>query len=1178
MKRRIEQLLNGIFEYESPKLSVCPERIDASVRRGESVKGSISVENPDQKKVKGFLYAESPRVGFEPAAFSAIKERVVYEIDTTGLSEGETLEGSFTVSSGLGEVNIPYCVRVYGPEYAAEQGTFQSLEEFAAMAQKDFQKAYVFFASNDFKKFLAKAAPEHVLLYNGLIGRALSYQSLEEFLTETGFKEPISIQADPKEITYGVLTQTVQENIVLTKNTWGFLRLDAVSDATFLKIERPIVTTDEFIGSTYTLNYLIDREELHAGKNFGRIMIHSVREDFSFEVMVHGGLNRLGGQNRKEQHRQIEKLYTSYLDYRLNRMPESDCLKISAEAWERYVKAGGAGVMAELFHAHLLFLQGKAEEACLLLDRLEQRKEHAASPESTGYFLYLTTFYNKEKEYLRHVEEKLKELQLRNPESWRITWLLLYVCETYLRHPGQKLEAIRQQFVYGSASRIMYLEAALILQRSPLLLKRLERFEIRVLKLMVKEDLLNPELVMQLVELAGRYRDYNEELFGILAKVYGKSPSKSLLRAILSLLLKGRKKGALYFPWYEKGVEEDVRMTGLYEYFIESMEHPVDKPLPQIIRMYFSYNNTLDYRKKAFVYANVIRNKDKDFKSYQSYRPAMEKFMMDQLLLGHINEDLALLYETFITKSILNKKLAEKLGKLIFTQKVTCEIPWIRYVVVIHGELEGEQRVALKEGQAQIQLYTDNYRIFLEDEEGKRYTSSVSYNLSSMLTEPKFWEYCMELAPDGAGLLLNFCSQKELTGENVKEFCRLLSIEGIREEFQEKIRRRILDFYCHNPREESVLDFLHRIDLRLFVQTDKSKLVRLLVSEGMSREAFSLVSVYGPENVELTSLVNLCRRTVLSMECREDEMLLALCHYCFSHGKYDEIVLSYLLRYYDGPMESMKTLWRAGKNFQADTFILEEKILILVLFMRTGAEDTEEIFDSYRKALGRKMLLKAYVMYRSYDYLVKEISIKEPVFRYIERGYVKGKLSDDVCLLALMKYYARLPELARERQEYVENLLETYTNRGIRLAFFKSFPLAYQRAYQLYDKTFVEYRANPKALINIRYQITSPKEKEGRIRMEPMIHVFEGIFVKEFTLFYGDHLSYQIVEEWNGKNKEACVREEEPQEIDAAGSSQYDLLNQMSKACLEHSLEDAEFAVLQFKEQEALSEGIFTLI
>ena len=134
----------------------------------------------------------------------------------------------------------------------------------------------------------------------------------------------------------------------------------------------------------------------------------------------------------------------------------------------------------------------------------------------------------------------------------------------------------------------------------------------------------------------------------------------------------------------------------------------------------------------------------------------------------------------------------------------------------------------------------------------------------------------------------------------------------------------------------------------------------------MSREAFSLTGIYGPEKVNLLSLVSLCHRMVLTMEYGEDEMLLALCHYCFVHENMTRVILAYLLRYYDGPVERMKELWQAGKDFEANTFVLEEKILVMVMFTRSGAENTEEIFDSYRKALGRKMLLQAYVMYRAY--------------------------------------------------------------------------------------------------------------------------------------------------------------------------------------------------------------------
>ena len=1178
LKRRIEQLLNGIFEYETPKLQISEDKIEAKVREGKQVRGSFSLENPAQKKVKGFLYAESPRVAFEPAAFSAISEKVIYEIDTTGMEKGDVLEGKLTVASSLGEYAIPYRIEIEAPEVKELEKPCESLEDFVTLAQKDFQKAYVFFASGSFGEFLKEKAPKLRLLYEGFQNEAMSYRSMEEFLVSAGLKEPVVIQADKTEASYDTMPQTIRESLTLTKSTWGFFKLEVTSDASFLKVEKPVVTTDEFIGSTYTLNYLIDREELHAGRNFGRIHIHGVGTDLTFEVRVHGGILRKKDGNLKEQHRELAALYDCYMDFRLKRIQAETWVERSIRAWDEYTKAGGTGTMMELIHIHLLFSAGKEEEACFLLDRIEQQRNHLTAPEQQGYFLYLTTFYNKDKKYIDYVEEKLGELSLRNPENWKLTWFLLYIRENYLRHPGQKLDAIRQQYIYGCASRIMYLEAALVLQKSPLLLKRLEDFEIRVLSFMVKEDLLNAELIMQIVELAGRYREYHPGLVDTLEKIYAKNPTKSLLRAIISLLLKGRRKDRECFVWYERGVEQDLRITGLYEYYIESMEDPIEKPLPQIIRMYFSYNNTLDYRKKAFVYANVIRNKDKDPKAYQSYRPAMEKFMVDELMLGHINDDLAFLYEIFITESLLNRRMAENLSRLLFTYRIQVEDPSIRYVLVYHEELKKEEKCPLKSGRANVQIYTENHRIFLEDENGNRYESSVPYTIKNMLTDIRFREYCLRLAPDSAGLLLNICSSEKPDRETVPKYAALLEMEEIRETYRKKLRQELLDFYCQNPGEESLYEFLHEINLTAFAKTDRYHLTELLISEGMSREAFSLAGIYGPEKVNLLSLVSLCHRMVLTMEYGEDEMLLALCHYCFVHEKYDEVILAYLLRYYDGPVERMKELWQAGKDFEADTFVLEEKILVMLMFTRSGAENTEEIFDSYRKALGRKMLLQAYVMYRAYDYLVKDQPVKEPVFRYIERGYIKGKNNEDVCLLALLRFYGELKEPGEKRRALSRELLQNFTNRGLRMAFFKNFPAEDQRACQLYDKIFVEYRANPGALVNIRYQITDGKDKGGRVITEPMTMVYEGIFVKEFTLFYGDHLKYQVIEEWNQKTKESEMLEKNYQDINLSRSSRYDLLNQMSKAFLEKNLEDAEFAVLQFKEQEALADHIFRLM
>ena len=44
--------------------------------------------------------------------FSAISEKVIYEIDTTGMEKGDVLEGKLTVASSLGEYAIPYRIEI----------------------------------------------------------------------------------------------------------------------------------------------------------------------------------------------------------------------------------------------------------------------------------------------------------------------------------------------------------------------------------------------------------------------------------------------------------------------------------------------------------------------------------------------------------------------------------------------------------------------------------------------------------------------------------------------------------------------------------------------------------------------------------------------------------------------------------------------------------------------------------------------------------------------------------------------------------------------------------------------------------------------------------------------------------------------------------------------------------
>ena len=51
-------------------------------------------------------------------------------------------------------------------------------------------------------------------------------------------------------------------------------------------VEHTRITTEEFIGNSYRLEYFITVEKLHGGSNFGQIMLETPYETLTYEVVV----------------------------------------------------------------------------------------------------------------------------------------------------------------------------------------------------------------------------------------------------------------------------------------------------------------------------------------------------------------------------------------------------------------------------------------------------------------------------------------------------------------------------------------------------------------------------------------------------------------------------------------------------------------------------------------------------------------------------------------------------------------------------------------------------------------------------------------------------------------------------------------------------------------------------
>ena len=89
MKKKIEQLLNGKFEYEQPQLLFSKEKISLTMKAGETKRGEVYVGTEDNQKIRGYVTSSSRRVVPGMDHISGTTVRLPLGIDTVGLAPGE---------------------------------------------------------------------------------------------------------------------------------------------------------------------------------------------------------------------------------------------------------------------------------------------------------------------------------------------------------------------------------------------------------------------------------------------------------------------------------------------------------------------------------------------------------------------------------------------------------------------------------------------------------------------------------------------------------------------------------------------------------------------------------------------------------------------------------------------------------------------------------------------------------------------------------------------------------------------------------------------------------------------------------------------------------------------------------------------------------------------------------
>ena len=1181
MRARIGQIAAGRFNGTKPILAFSEETIDLSVIEGRSEAGSFVIESTNQIKICGIVYSTNPRMECLNPHFEGEKVRIRYQFNSKGLTEGDTCEGKFVIVCNQIEYSLSFCARITRLYAEASTGAVKSLDDFTRLAASNWDEAYHLFYNRNFLNTIPYDNVYERLTYEGFACARPSGQNMEEFLIGVNKKQPVSISVDKSEEIFMASKEPQSGCFTITKDNWGYTEIRLRTDCEFIKLSKPVLTLDDFIGKTYLYEYIIDASAMHAGRNFGRIYIDGVYQSFTIDITAgvrddDGSISDIAvTKDIKECMVGIMELYTSF---RLKRIVTGVWANETISILNHLHALVPDEHMYELMKAQAFIINRQRQEAKWILDDFKHSNPDKKAP-IWGYYLYLMTLLEREPSYIDNMTHEVELIFYENPDSVLLFWVLLFLRDQYFDDSAGKLKDIKYWVLRGCSSPYLYIEAYYLISQDPYLIKELSVFELRILSWAVKEKALTKELagaIFEAVDLAG---GFDNRVYELLTAAYEICPEAEYVGIICSYLIKGHKNDTCFHKWFELGIENKLRLTGLYESYLLTMDDRQISPVPKIIQMYFSFDNKLPYRKLAVLYNNIIAARETEPEDYHKYRKAMGRFSMDQAQLRHIDDNLAVLYEDMLELGFINEELSAAFSDIIYTHKLIVFDKRIVRAIIYQNEMKEPQIVPVTDQCAYFELFSNDYVILFEDSRGYRYVKSISYRLQRLMDAEKYLDRCISLSPDRPQYIVSHFKHvrdySDFTKDDLKLFKPVFYSESFSDSYKAVMGYRILKYCQLHDYEDYVRPFLQSINFDTLQKDERKYLIDMLVSNRLYEKAYDMAMEYGIDMLAAASKVVLCENA-LKVQHVDDDFMVQLAISAFKTGKYSDLVLKYLCENYTGPTDELINLWHAADKFSISSMKLDERILEQGIYTQIEPEKISDIFMEYYKRAGNEKLILAYISLVAHGYLHSGGCKADFIFDIIEKRFIGNRTLNDACQLALLKHFAEKTDITQAELEIEDTLLKYYIYNNMYFDFFARLDYRLLEKYFLYDKAFLQYESTPGTHVVLHY---SRDEDGEEFNSEDMVEMYDGIYVKTFVIFFGELIRYYITEEHDNsievKESNRLTCNNIPGDND---HSRYNLINEM---IISDTLSDEttlKSNIDEYKRLDAATKQLFKLI
>ena len=591
-----------------------------------------------------------------------------------------------------------------------------------------------------------------------------------------------------------------------------------------------------------------------------------------------------------------------------------------------------------------------------------------------------------------------------------------------------------------------------------------------------------------------------------------------VLSSICSMLISANMLDHRYHRFYKAAIESSLKYIGLNECYIRSMDQNKYDRIPAPVLMYLNYKNTLNEDELAYLYANVIFNKSEHMKIYHEYAPTMEDFMEKMIMKGKVNDDLTVIYDEFLEPESVSSIFAGKLINIIFRRKLVCFNPNVRAVIVSHAELSRVQHVALVDGEAYVEILSDNASIIFEDKDGNRYAGSIPYHFERIVDEKAYMPICREYSPrDYRVLLFNYESIGEFTYKNAKEVNaarEIINCEELSDDYKQQACLNIIEYYHENLDTDVLVKYLLRLDIEYLTHANARTIITYLIDMNLFDKAFEAVKLYGFNELDVRELYRLADYGVQDSEGFLNENLMSICLNLYKTGTVNTNILTYMVMNFNGSIDELAGLFKLAKDRVADISPLAENTLAQMMFTGEHLEYIFDVFATYYNGRSRGLVVKAFLRLAAHNYLINDMQVPNYIFEVLYSEIQKGNIDDEITSMALLMYFSRLERYTNEQKKWISETALRFIDAGKIMPFYKSFSSFLSLPQDVFLKTYLIYKTEELRQVYVRYSTGNRARETTQVRR--MEEVVRGLYVMEFVIFHGERLVYSIEDDPEG--------------------------------------------------------------